>query len=216
MLQTKFADPMLDVAFKKLFANREHKEVLMSFLNAFLERKEGYKIMGVELLDLSTLPLMRESQATIVARCTNQDGSCAVVMVQGGSGIAQENQSYFPERSLAYASYVYTQQPNGQSRYKKLMPVIFIGIVDFDLFDGVDAISHYYIGDSKTHERTLMDLEYYFVELKKFSKQEDELETITDKWIYFLKHAAEFDAVPQALNNPEEIATALTLLDTHL
>jgi len=35
-----------------------------------------------------------------------------------------------------------------------------------------------------------------------FNKQEDELETHFDKWVYFLKHLEDFDHIPAILNEP--------------
>ncbi len=40
------------------------------------------------------------------------------------------------------------------------------------------------------------ELEMVFVELPKFSKKLEELETITDKWIYFLKEAPNLEIIP--------------------
>lgn len=36
----KFVNPRNDVAFKKIFGNEEHKEILIAFLNAVLDLTE--------------------------------------------------------------------------------------------------------------------------------------------------------------------------------
>ena len=36
----KFADPKNDLAFKKIFGNENHKNILISFLNAILDFKD--------------------------------------------------------------------------------------------------------------------------------------------------------------------------------
>ena len=186
MLGIKFADPISDIAFKKMFANHQHKEVLISFLNAVLERKNGQTIVEVEILDHHNISLIQELQATILdVRCTDQDGKYYIVEMQ------KKDRYDFPERCVFYASYVYAQQLTNKKPYKELTSVIFVGIINFNLFNGLHAISHYFICDSH------------------------ELESIADKWIYLLKHAGDFIIVPQSLRKPEEIATALQLLSTH-
>ncbi len=40
-----YLDPKSDIAFKKLFGNITHKNILISFLNSILQRPEGLKIV---------------------------------------------------------------------------------------------------------------------------------------------------------------------------
>ncbi len=50
----------------------------------------------------------------------------------------------------------------------------------------------------------LRDLEFNFIELKKFNKQEEKLETIIEKWIYFIKNADNLSMIPKnAIEIPE-------------
>ncbi len=50
-----------------------------------------------------------------------------------------------------------------------------------------------------------------FVELPKFKKTLEELETIADKWIYFLKEAPSLEMIPDNIGEVEEINRALTI-----
>ena len=50
-----------------------------------------------------------------------------------------------------------------------------------------------------------------FVELPKFLKTLEELETITDKWIYFVKSAPSLEVIPTNLAEIEEIEKALNI-----
>ncbi len=43
----------------------------------------------------------------------------------------------------------------------------------------------------------LHDLEFNFIELKKFDKREEELETIIEKWIFFIKNADNLSMIPK-------------------
>jgi predicted transposase/invertase (TIGR01784 family) len=49
-----------------------------------------------------------------------------------------------------------------------------------------------------TYQQELTDLEFNFIELPKFTKQEHELTTMLEKWIFFLKHAEELDVIPDS------------------
>ncbi|UCH97992.1 MAG: Rpn family recombination-promoting nuclease/putative transposase, partial [Candidatus Aminicenantes bacterium] len=46
-------------------------------------------------------------------------------------------------------------------------------------------------------------LTYVFIEMPRFTKKENELETHFDKWLYFLKYLEDFDKIPEILK--EEI-----------
>jgi len=47
-----------------------------------------------------------------------------------------------------------------------------------------------------------------FVELPKFGKKLEELETLTDKWIYFLKNAKSLEVVPEQMGKVQAIKKA--------
>ncbi len=43
------------------------------------------------------------------------------------------------------------------------------------------------------------DLELVFVELPKFTKTLAEIETLTEKWMYFLQHTRELEVIPETM-----------------
>ena len=49
------------------------------------------------------------------------------------------------------------------------------------------------------------------MELPKFKKGLEELETITDKWIYFLKSARKLQSVPEVMASVPEISQAFAI-----
>jgi len=51
-------------------------------------------------------------------------------------------------------------------------------------------------------------MEYYFIELPKFTKTESELVTILDKWVYFIKHAEDLEIVPEHAKQIYALETA--------
>ena len=54
-------------------------------------------------------------------------------------------------------------------------------------------------------------IELIFIELPKFSRQPEELETITDKWIYFMKSANALNSIPGNLGEVPEINKAFEI-----
>ncbi|MBD0304913.1 MAG: Rpn family recombination-promoting nuclease/putative transposase, partial [Tolypothrix sp. T3-bin4] len=55
------------------------------------------------------------------------------------------------------------------------------------------------------------EMELIFIELPKFNKQLDELETLTDKWIYFMKNAPSLEIVPSTMETVSEIQQAFEI-----
>ena len=52
-----------------------------------------------------------------------------------------------------------------------------------------------------------------FVELPKFQKGLEALETLTDKWLYFLKSASALKSVPQNMAMVSEISKAFNIAE---
>jgi predicted transposase/invertase (TIGR01784 family) len=192
-----FLDPRTDIAFKKLFGDMAHKNILINFLNSVLGRQEGYKIVDVTINDPHNTPETPAFKASIVdVRCTDQSGFQYIVEMQ------VTEQKDYGARALYYSSFAFTRQLLKSEKYKQLMPVIFVGILDFALFKNPDYISHHAILDTKTFACELQSLEFHFIELAKFNKPLEDLDTILDKWIYFLKYADSLSTIPKSLQEP--------------
>ena len=59
----------------------------------------------------------------------------------------------------------------------------------------------YQLLETKTLKRMTDKLEFVFVEVAKFNKREDELETDLDKWLYLLKNMSTLLERPAALRD---------------
>ena len=201
-----YLDAKSDIAFKKLFGNIAHKEVLISFLNSVLERTEGTKITDVKINDPANLPDTLDSKMSIVdVRCTDQSDSQYIVEMQVVS------QYEYPARAQYYSSLALSRQLAVRQPYSELVPVIFVGILKQGLFKSSSYLSHHFLLDSETYTRELKHLEFHFVELSKFNKQESELQTTLDKWIYLLKNADLMQSRPSSFREAE-LGTALDVL----
>ena len=203
-----FLDPKSDIAFKKLFGDQARQELLISFLNSILNRKDGERIVSVVMTNPYNQPDADWLKLSIVdVSCIDEKGKNYIVEVQ------VEFQDDYPERSQYYSALAIARQLKTGGKYKEVMPVIFVGILDFSLFKSPDYISQHLISNTKTGEHALQLLEFYFIELEKFNKTIDQLETIADKWIYFLKNARKLDRVPEQLQNPSELNQAFCVLE---
>ncbi|HEV2601413.1 MAG TPA: Rpn family recombination-promoting nuclease/putative transposase [Candidatus Babeliales bacterium] len=192
-----FLDPKSDIAFKKLFGDITHKNILMSFLNSVLGRVEGNKIIDVVINDPNNVAETPASKTSAVGvRCTDQDGNQYIVEMQ-----VVDQKDYAP-RAQYYSAVALDRQLAARGEYTTLVPVIFVGILDFNLLATTEYISHHFILDAKTFAHELKHLEFHFIELSKFEKELESLFTVLDKWIYFLKHAVTLQKIPSALKDP--------------
>jgi predicted transposase/invertase (TIGR01784 family) len=92
------------------------------------------------------------------------------------------------------------QAPKGGWDFN-LKAVYVIAILDFVLFDeDKDDMEHYLEQVHLTRDRTKTwftdKLNFIFVELPKFTKEEKDLQTNADRWLYSLKHAKELTLQP--------------------
>ncbi len=203
-----FLDPKSDLAFKKLFGTTAHKNILIDFLNTILERIEGEKIIDIVLNDPYNGQETPHLKLSIVdVRCTDQKNNQYIVELQANK------QNDYAARAQYYSSLALSRQLAKKEAYKKLVPVIFVGILDFILFESKDYISHHYILNTKTQTHDLKHLEFHFIELDKFNKNLEELTTLLDKWIYFFKNAFMLNKIPEAFNEYPALKEAFTLLE---
>lgn len=191
----KFVDPKTDIAFKKIFGDQTHKIILIEFLNGLLELE--YPIEDVNIVNGYQPPQgygLKESTLDIKAKDTS--GREFIVEMQ------VEKDKTFTKRALYYSSKAYSQQLDKSEKYHLLKPVIFLGILDFTMFDHASPCSRHLILNGENQSHDLKDLEFNFVELPKFTKPEAGLATVTDKWLYFLKHADDLQQIPLSADTP--------------
>ncbi|MBF0226537.1 MAG: Rpn family recombination-promoting nuclease/putative transposase [Desulfobacterales bacterium] len=206
----KFVDPKSNIAFKKIFGNENKKEILISFLNAVLMLESEKAIKDVTILDPYQAPKIKDLKETILdVRAKDGRGVTFIVEMQ------VEKEDYFPKRALYYTSKAYVSQIEKAVDYPQLNQIFFIGILNFKIFETKDYISSHLILDSKTYKQEIKDFEFNFIELTKFKKKLDELETVIDKWIYFFKHTEDLKVVPVELSSVKEIAEAFEIAEQH-
>ncbi|MFN0015155.1 MAG: Rpn family recombination-promoting nuclease/putative transposase [Saprospiraceae bacterium] len=198
----RFVDIKNDIAFRKIFGNEKKKIILISFLNAVMRLKGEDVIDDVEILNTYQLPIIKNLKASIIdIKARDQTGKTHLVEMQVSEPDGLD------KRLLYYASKEYSQQIDTGDDYTKLKPVIFIGIFDFKFTKGDKYLSHHAVCDVENGEQRIRDMDFYFIELPKFTKSLSELTGVTDKWIFFLKEVENLDVIPDNVDD-EGLAAA--------
>lgn len=190
-----YFDPKNDVAFKKLFVPDEHKSLLISFLNSTLRLSGPRMIKSVELLPTEQSPKTVDSKRSILdVKCTDQRNFQYIVEMQN------RRLPNFIKRTQYYVANTYSSQLGSGSDYISLRPVVLLTIANHEMFPNkAHYISYHKTMDQDTQEHDLEDMSYAFIELPKFSKNEEELQTLEDHWLYMFKNATKIKSMPKKL-----------------
>jgi len=196
----RYINPYTDFGFKKLFGTEMNKDLLISFLNAVLANKEQ-EIEDVQYLNGENLGEgYGDRRSVFDVYCKTVTGSRFIVEMQ------KAEQSYFKDRSIYYSTFAIREQGvKGKSWNYRLDDVYTVGVLNF-IFPGDE-----YPADKYRHEIKLKDVEdnhvfydkltFVYLEMPKFSKTEDELETMFDKWMFVLRNLSLLLDRPKALQD---------------
>ncbi|MEG3970514.1 MULTISPECIES: Rpn family recombination-promoting nuclease/putative transposase [unclassified Microcoleus] len=200
----RFINPKTDFAFKKIFGDEQNKEILISFLNAILYQGNS-AIESLEILNPYQPPKIRGVKDTyldIRAKLNNEQTVIIEMQVLNVEG--------FEKRILYNAAKAYSIQLDTGVDYTLLNPVIALTITDFEMFPNLDKVISRFVLKERDYlvDYLIYDIELVFVELPKFGKKLEELETLTDKWIYFLKNAKSLEVVPEQMGEVQAIQKA--------
>jgi predicted transposase/invertase (TIGR01784 family) len=203
----KFISPKTDFAFKKIFGSIDSKDILISFLNALLYEGES-RIQDLEIIDpysSGTIVGLKDSYLDVKARLDTQE----IVIIE----MQVLNVAAFDKRVVYNAAKMYSNQLGRREGYLKLKPVIALTITDFIMFDRHDrVISKYRFKDVEDFiDYRNYELELVFVELPKFQKSLEELEQLSDKWIYFMKNAPDLEMIPAPMQAIPELDRAMNI-----
>jgi len=201
----RFISPKTDFAFKKIFGSAESKPILISFLNALIYQGNPV-ITDLQIIDpyqSGQRPELKDSYLDVKAQLN--DGKYVIIEMQ------VLNVSGFEKRILYNTAKAYINQLASGRKYGELNPVISLTITDFKIFDRPRLISTFVFKEAEDLVDYWREMTLIFVELPKFQKSLEQLETLTDKWIYFIKQAPSLQVVPDSLGTIPEINMALTI-----
>ena len=199
-----FINPKTDYAFKKIFGSSESKDILISFLNAMIYDGNP-TIADLEIINPNLPPRVEGLKDTYLdVKAKLADGTLVIIEMQ------VLNVESFGKRVLYNAAKTYAFQLQKGEGYRMLKPVIALTLTDFEMFPNSEQlISRFIYKEASTNLiYTDNNIELVFVELPKFTKEVDQLETIADKWIYFMKYARTITDVPPVMDSVPEIHQA--------
>ena len=192
-----FADLLTDRTFKKAFnPDTKNKVCLIALLNAVLEGEISLPIVDVQSRDKEFNDGSNENRTTVFdLYCIDSAQRRFIIEVQL---LMQEN---IVNRAIYYASQtVIAQGERGQKYNYELKPVVTVVFMEFNVF-----VDDRYIRRVKLREingASVSDvLSFAFVELPKFNKPLDQLETTLDKGLYVLKNMKNLTQMPKQYAN---------------
>ena len=192
-----FADLLTDRTFKKAFnPDTKNKVCLIALLNAVLEGEISSPIVDVQSRDKEFNDGSNENRTTVFdLYCIDSAQRRFIIEVQL---LMQEN---IVNRAIYYASQtVIAQGERGQKYNYELKPVVTVVFMEFNVF-----VDDRYIRRAKLREINGASvsevLSFAFVELPKFNKPLDQLETTLDKGLYVLKNMKNLTQMPKQYAN---------------
>ena len=202
IIKAKYINLMVDWSFKRVFGTEVNKDILIEFLKVIFPQ---FAITDITYIPTEQLGIMEEDRKAIFdVLCKTEDNKTFLVEMQRGA------QKHFFERALYYTSFPIMKQ--GKKAIAKeeegaepwdfsLDGVFFLGILDFEYEQDERTEHRYQLLETKTLKQMTDKLEFVFVEVAKFNKREDELETDLDKWLYLLKNMSTLLERPAALRD---------------
>ncbi|TJZ60516.1 Rpn family recombination-promoting nuclease/putative transposase [Sphingobacterium olei] len=191
----RYIDPLTDFSFKRLFGSEPNKDLLIDLLNGIFRGRKRIvdliynknehvgdgEAIGSVIFDLS---------------CTGDDGSKFLIEVQ------RTEQIYLKRRMLYYSSKLISDQaPKGKraSWNYDISEVYVIVLMDgFPMPGGSDGryLHDVCLCNRDSGEIFYEELGFFYVELVNFVKDESDLQTDLDKWLYVLKNMSRMDKIP--------------------
>lgn len=196
----RYLDPKADLTFKKIFG--EHKDLLMSLLNALLPLEKDRQVESLEYLPAELVPDLPLGKNSIVdVRCKDKKGRQFIVEMQMIWTPA------FQQRVFFNASKAFVRQLKRNRKYELLQPVYSLNLVNESFMnDYPDEFIHNYNIVHELHSDKIIDgLHLTFVELPKFKPHSIAERKMAVLWLRFLTEINEDTTIvpEELLDNPE-------------
>ena len=196
----RYVNPFTDFGFKRIFGEEPNKALLIDFLNELLKDEEG-EIVELEYLkneQVGRLPSDR--RAIFDLHCRSQDGKRFIVEMQ------KTKEKYFKDRSLYYTTFPIQDQAIKSDHWDfKLHPIYTVAMLDFVFDEDKNPPDKFRynvkLSDIETNRVFSNTLTMIYLEMPKFNKTLDRLESQFDKWLYALKHMPSLNQVPEGLQD---------------
>ena len=180
-VEERYISLLTDFGFKRIFGTAINKDLLICFLNSLFDGKQVVK--DVSYLNPEHVgDIYTDRKAIFDVYCEGENGEKFIVEMQNAY------QTYFKDRSLFYSTFPIREQA---------------ALLNFDMNEEAfekEKIRHsVQLCDTATHKVFYDKLELIYVEIAKFNKSLEELETLYDKWLYALKNLYKLTQRPKEL-----------------
>jgi predicted transposase/invertase (TIGR01784 family) len=202
---------LTDFGFKRVVGI---KEVMLKFLNSVLEVEGG--IMDLRYENPEKLGFSKdERKAVYDLICITGKDEHIIVEIQSAP------QVYFKDRTVWYVARLINSLSEKGKEWNYELPKIYsINILDFTFNEvtppvpipaGEETImtnvnkfvSKVQLMDCDTKELFYGKLTFFYIELKKFTKEFHEAKSFFEQWIYVIKNMHELNDIPEKLRKDE-------------
>ncbi|KAF1081106.1 MAG: hypothetical protein GQF41_2920, partial [Candidatus Rifleibacterium amylolyticum] len=199
MQPATYLNPFTDFGFKKLFGEEYNKDLLIDFLNQLLKKEQGCIKTLTYLKNEHLGRSEADRRAVYDLYCENEQGEKFIVEIQ------KSKQKFFKDRALYYSTFPIAEQGKVGDWDFELKAVYTVAILDF-VFDDDKNDSEKYrydvkLTDIETYKVFYDKLTFVYLEMPKFEKTLEELETRFDKWLYVLKNLERLHDIPEKLKD---------------
>lgn len=192
----KYINPFTDYGFKRIFGEEANKDLLIDFLNQLLDI--NHKIKKITYKKLEQLPTIAEQRKAVFdLYCENEKGEKFIVELQ------KAKQDFFKDRSVFYSTFPIREQAEKGSEWDYELKAVFtIGVLNFCFKDDKKdetIVTEVKLMDTKKNKIFYDKLTYIYIQIPNFKKEEKDLVTRFDKWLYVLKNLHRFQDLPDVL-----------------
>ncbi|MCI5129989.1 MAG: Rpn family recombination-promoting nuclease/putative transposase [Candidatus Electrothrix sp. EH2] len=193
----KYINLFTDYGFKKIFGEEPNKNLLLDFLNELLQDEQG-AIRDLTYLKTEQLgDTAVDRKAIFDLYCENERGEKFIVELQ------KTKQNFFKDRALYYSTFPVREQAKRADWNFELNAVYMVAILDFVFDADKDEPDKYRydvkLSDIETNRVFYDKLTFIYLEMPKFRKELEELETRFDKWLFVIRNLNRLDRVPDQL-----------------
>ena len=192
-----FIDLRRNWVFKQIFGTPGNEDILLALIQSVLPDKG---ITGVTLAPTEHMGINEDARSAVFdVSCNTSSGDFVSVEMQF------KEQDDFNDRMVFYSSFpIFNSLTKGGSSYAFKAPIYIIGILNFIISSVASnnrLLNCYRLRNIQdTSTELTRSLSYVTVELPKFTKSLEELETVADKLFYALTHISELEERPESFS----------------
>lgn len=204
LVEDMIRKPTEDLLFKRLFGCNEGKHRTIALLNALLADELKHKIQKLDFLPTESIADQSERKTCrLDVLCELDSGETVNIEMQ------KRDEHNIAKRSLYYWARTYVDKLDSGQDYNKLVPVISINILDFEISKRRKSYFHFVKAFFKSPLEEFLndDFRLCFIELPKIRIHKRM--TDRDKWVMFLNPRIPFHKKEEMAMNDAAMSDAV-------